>query len=60
MLSRIQFVGLFFLFFSFSNALAGSLQPGISLGLWRERPWLGKPEVMERFIDALREAGLPE
>ncbi len=34
--------------------------PGASLGQIRERPWIGRPETMERYLDALREAGLPE
>ncbi|MFQ5755772.1 MAG: adenylate/guanylate cyclase domain-containing protein [Acidiferrobacterales bacterium] len=33
--------------------------PGISCVKYRENPF-GGPEVMERFVDALREAGLPE
>ncbi len=33
--------------------------PGISCVKYRENPW-GGPEVTERFVDALREAGLPE
>lgn len=33
--------------------------PGISCVKYRENPF-GAPEVMERFADALREAGLPE
>jgi len=34
--------------------------PGKSLSRVRERPWIGRPETLERFLDALREAGLPE
>ncbi|MCZ6861412.1 MAG: adenylate/guanylate cyclase domain-containing protein [Alphaproteobacteria bacterium] len=33
--------------------------PGMSCVKYRENPF-GRPEVMERFVDALREAGLPE
>jgi hypothetical protein len=33
--------------------------PGISCSKYRGNPF-GAPEVMERFVDALREAGLPE
>ena len=33
--------------------------PGMSCVKYRENPF-GGPEVMERFVDALREAGLPE
>jgi tetratricopeptide (TPR) repeat protein len=33
--------------------------PGISCVNYRENPW-GGPEVTERFVNALREAGLPE
>ena len=33
--------------------------PGVSCAKYRENPF-GGPEVMERFADALREAGLPE
>jgi hypothetical protein len=33
--------------------------PGISCAKYRENPF-GAPMVMERFSDALREAGLPE
>ncbi len=33
--------------------------PGMSCDKYRENPF-GAPVVMERFIDALREAGLPE
>jgi adenylate cyclase len=33
--------------------------PGISCVKYRENPF-GGPEAMERFVDALREAGLPE
>jgi tetratricopeptide (TPR) repeat protein len=33
--------------------------PGISCVKYRENPF-GGPEVMKRFVDALREAGLPE
>ncbi len=33
--------------------------PGVSCVKYRENPF-GGPEVMERFVDALREAGLPE
>ncbi len=33
--------------------------PGMSCAKYRENPF-GAPEVMERFADALREAGLPE
>jgi adenylate cyclase len=33
--------------------------PGISCVKYRENPF-GGPEVMERFVDTLREAGLPE
>ena len=34
--------------------------PGTSLGRLRQRPWIGRPETMECYLDALREAGLPE
>ena len=34
--------------------------PGASLGQIRERPWIGRPETLERYLGALREAGLPE
>jgi TolB-like protein len=34
--------------------------PGTSLGRLRERPWIGRPETKDRFLGALREAGLPE
>ena len=33
--------------------------PGMSCAKYRENPF-GAPEVMERFADALRKAGLPE
>ena len=33
--------------------------PGISCVKYRENPF-GAPQVMARFVDALREAGLPE
>jgi adenylate cyclase len=33
--------------------------PGMSCAKYRENPF-GGPEAMERFVDALREAGLPE
>jgi hypothetical protein len=33
--------------------------PGMSCVKYRENPFVG-PEVMDRFVDALREAGLPE
>ena len=33
--------------------------PGMSCAKYRENPF-GAPEMMERFVDALREAGLPE
>jgi adenylate cyclase len=33
---------------------------GASVGQICKRPWIGRPETMERYFDALREAGLPE
>lgn len=34
--------------------------PDMSISLLRQKPWLGSPGSREPFLDALRDAGLPE